>query len=240
VRLDLGGIGDSEGDAHSLAEIAEFYDPRFTAEVSAALDELERRGLGERFAVVGLCSGSTWAFQAALADERIVGAFMINPRILFWDPAIDAARELRRTRLLVNPITWRRILRGEVSSARFAKFLRWIFREPLRRLHIVRGSALETSSMVDRVAQAFDELRLRGTDLRFFFCDGEPLHDELIRDGLLSQRDRWPNVTTKSIPGRDHTLRPLWMHEHVDAALDAALEQSLTASAPEERALRSA
>ena len=84
LRLDLGGIGDSDGDSASLANVAEFYEARYTDQVRAALDQLEQERIGERFVVVGLCSGSSWAFQAALADRRVAAAFMINPRILYW------------------------------------------------------------------------------------------------------------------------------------------------------------
>ena len=94
LRLDLGGIGDSDGDSASLANVAEFYEARYTDQVRAALDQLEQERIGERFVVVGLCSGSSWAFQAALADQRIAAAFMINPRILYWDEALDVARDL--------------------------------------------------------------------------------------------------------------------------------------------------
>jgi hypothetical protein len=52
----------------------------------------------------------------------------------------------------------------------------------------------------------------------------------MTRDGLLSEHARWPNVAVSFLPGRDHTLRPLWMHRHVDAALDAALDGILSSS----------
>ena len=230
LRLDLEGIGDSDGDAEVFANVAEFYEPRFTAQVRAGLDELERQQLGDRFVVVGLCSGSSWAFQTALEDPRIVAAFMINPRILYWDEALDAARDLRRTRLLVKPVIWKRILRGDVSQERFAAFLGWLARTPVRAFARLRRDHPAPSPTVELVAQAFDRLTAGGTAVRFFFCDGEPLRDELHRDGLTSQPARWPNVTVSLLPGRDHTLRPLWMHEHVDAALDAAIEEVLAGS----------
>ncbi len=230
LRLDLGGIGDSDGDSASLANVAEFYEPRYTDQVRAALDQLEQERIGERFVVVGLCSGSSWAFQAALADRRIAAAFMINPRILYWDETLDVARDLRRTRRLVKPVIWKRILRGDVSRDRFAAFLGWSAKAPLRAVNRRRTDRSQPSPTVELVAQAFDRLTAEGTELRFFFCDGEPLRDEMTRDGLLSQHARWPNVAVSFLPGRDHTLRPLWMHQHVDAALDAALDGILAGS----------
>jgi hypothetical protein len=93
-----------------------------------------------------------------------------------------------------------------------------------------RNDGSPPSPTVELVAQAFDRLTAEGTELRFFFCDGEPLRDEMTRDGLLSQHARWPNVAVSFLPGRDHTLRPLWMHRHVDTALDAALDGILSSS----------
>ena len=229
LRLDLEGIGDSDGDSEMLADVAEFYEPRFTEQVRAGLDRLEQQGIGDRFVVVGLCSGSSWAFQAALEDPRIAAAFMINPRILYWDEALDVERDLRRTRLLVKPVIWKRILRGDVSADRFAAFLGWAAKAPVRAL-AGRADRPKPSPTIELVAQAFDRLQAAGTELRFFFCDGEPLRDEMTRDGLLAQQSRWPNVAVSFLPGRDHTLRPLWMHEHVDAALDAALDGILAGS----------
>jgi hypothetical protein len=155
---------------------------------------------------------------------------MINPRILYWDEALDVARDLRRTRLLVKPVIWKRILRGDVSPDRFAAFLGWSAKAPLRAVTRRRNDRSQPSPTVELVAQAFDRLTAEGTELRFFFCDGEPLRDEMTRDGLLSQHARWPNVAVSFLPGRDHTLRPLWMHRHVDAALDAALDGILSSS----------
>lgn len=83
-------------------------------------------------------------------------------------------------------------------------------------------------SVEDRIVAAFDRVRDRDLRARFVFCDGEPLCDELTRAGLLDQHDRWPSVSVSRLPGRDHTLRPLWMHEHVVAVMDAALDAELS------------
>jgi hypothetical protein len=222
ARLDLAGIGDSDGDAAALRDVATFYDDAYTRQVSAALDELERHGVVGPFLVAGLCSGSSWAFQTALRDPRVAVAVMINPRILVWDPRIDVRRDLRRTRLLAKGVTWRRLLRGDVSWSRYRDVGAWAAGTAVDRL--LRREA--PSPVLGQVVDAFDRLHARGVDLRFVFCDGEPLHDELVRDGLL-EGARWPNVSVAAVPGRDHTLRPLWMHEHVDAALDEALEEQL-------------
>jgi len=41
------------------------------------------------------------------------------------------------------------------------------------------------------------------------FSGDEPLHDELTEAGLLARMGALANVEVISLPGRDHTLRPL-------------------------------
>jgi hypothetical protein len=118
-------------------------------------------------------------------------------------------------------------MRGEVPFRRWVTMARWLVSSPVR---VARGLSDRSEMPVrleDLVAAAFDRLRDRGFRARFVFCDGEPLYDELTSAGLLSDQMRWPLVSVRHVPGRDHTLRPLWMHEHVDAAMDWALDGEL-------------
>jgi len=228
LRLDLEGIGDSDGDGELFGDVAHFHGEQFFDQTRAALDALEAAGLGTRFILVGLCSGAYWAFHTALADDRVAAALMINPRVLYWDDNLEIARELRRTRLLVRPVTWKRVLRGDVSLARWATMARWLAGAPLRFARARREREQQPASVEDSIVAAFDRLADRDLRARFLFCDGEPLFDELTRAGLLDQHDRWPSISVRKLPGRDHTLRPLWMHEHVVAAMDEALDAELS------------
>ncbi len=228
LRLDLEGIGDSDGDSELFSDVAHFHGEQFFAQTRTALDALEEAGLGNRFLLVGLCSGAFWAFHAALDDARVVAALMINPRVLYWDENLEISRELRRMRNVAKPVTWKRAMRGNVSPARWVTATRVLAATPVRLVRKLRDPESETSSIEDRIAAAFDQLRDRGLRARFVFCDGEPLFDELTRGGLLAQPSRWPTVSVALLPGRDHTLRPLWMHEHVVAAMDEALDAELS------------
>jgi pimeloyl-ACP methyl ester carboxylesterase len=236
LRIDLQGIGDSDGDSELLADVGRFHDEDFMEDVQAVLDELESKGLGQRFVLLGLCSGAFWAFQTIVADERVDAAVMINPRVLYWDEQIEVARDLRRARRLHQPGTWRRLARGEVSWQRWRAFALWVLGAPVRTLRrAVRDDRHE--SVEARIATAFDLLRDRNQQLRFIFCDGEPLREELPRN-LTSQPPGWGNVLLRRLPGRDHTLRPVWMHSHADAALDDALRELTVISAARQRSAR--
>ena len=211
LRLDLEGIGDSDGDSEMLANVAEFYEPRFTEQVRAGLDRLEQERIGDRFVVVGLCSGSSWAFQAALEDPRIAAAFMINPRILYWDEALDVERDLRRTRLLVKPVIWKRILRGDVSADRFAAFLGWAAKAPARAL------ARRT-----RPAEAVTDDRAGGAGIRPAAGRGDRAPVLLLRRRAAPRRDdarRSPRAAG-SLAERRRQL-PARPRPHAASAVDA-------------------
>jgi alpha-beta hydrolase superfamily lysophospholipase len=231
ARIDLEGIGDADGGEEIYQDVARFHDERLLRHVDVALDELQRSGLSAPFVLIGLCSGGYWAFQTTLTDQRVASAIMINPRALFWHKHLDAIRDLRRTRLLKRAVTWRRLVKGDVSLRRWAAVIRWlasVARRPLRGGTTADASVLRWQT--EHVSEAFARLHERDRRARFIFCDGEPLRDELTDDGLLTDRKRWPNVSVTIIPGRDHTLRPLWMRPHAEAALDDAISAEVDAA----------
>jgi hypothetical protein len=91
--------------------------------------------------------------------------------------------------------------------------------EPLRRAARRRAHREARSATID----AFDRLEASGTSVVVAFCEGEPLRDDLAAAGVLSRTDRWSNVEFVDLPGRDHVLRPVWMHSYVHDAVDEAI-----------------
>jgi alpha-beta hydrolase superfamily lysophospholipase len=228
-RLDLDGIGDASGDSHRYVDVAGLYAREYVHQVRAVLDDLVERGTAQRFALFGLCAGAYWAFHTALVDDRVSLAVMLNPRLLFWDSDAVTARRtrgLRRNVLRVD--SWQRALQGDrrLVARRLLSSARLVATEPLRyrarqRAHGESRAATET---------AFEQLSARSARAVFLFTGGEPLVDELGAAGIPARADRWPGVEFVELPGRDHTLRPVWMHEHVHAAVDGALESELRRS----------
>jgi pimeloyl-ACP methyl ester carboxylesterase len=227
LRLDVEGIGDADGDGEVYQEVGRFHDPRLLEHVRASLDALVDAGLPPRFVLIGLCSGGQWAFRTSLADERVVAAVMVNTRVLYWHDHLDPARDLRRTRLLVRPVTWKRLLRGDVPVHRWKDFAQWVGGAAADRLRRRTGPPSVFEWQARNVAEGLTRLRESDRSAHFVFCDGEPLRDELTEARLLTQADRWPNVTATFIPGREHTLKPVWMQPHAEHAIDATIEREL-------------
>jgi pimeloyl-ACP methyl ester carboxylesterase len=221
LRLDLGGIGDADGDGERFSELAELYVPKLVDQACAAVNVLESRGIGQRFVLVGLCSGACWSFHAALRDDRVAAAFMLNPKALFWDQSLEVARDLRRG---LRSSSWRKLLRGEVPLERMTALA---YRAPfaLPRRVLAQRSARRRGEI--ELDHAFDHLRDTGKILRFIFSGNEPLREELERDGYMNQRDRWPNISFEFIPGEIHTLRPFRSQQRAHEALDRGLAEML-------------
>jgi len=244
LRLDLEAIGDADGESGRFTDVNSFYVPEFVEQVRAVLDVLqEERGLPSRFVILGLCSGAYWALHTALVDDRVTAALMLNTRVLVWDTELLSRRESERLRgNVVRMDSWRRIISGETSRSRLwlaaAAVLRRALSAPGRwlvgGLQRLRGPA----QMPDEVELLLDRLRDRGQRGLLVFTAEEPVYEELERGGYLTRWDRWRNLVLRaderlrSGSGADHTLRPLWLQQHVHGLLDAALEVEVAAGGP--------
>jgi alpha-beta hydrolase superfamily lysophospholipase len=234
LRLDLAGIGDSDGDTAALVRVASLYAPAYVGQVRAALDMLSTRGLPSRFVALGLCSGAYWSTQTALEDERIGTVIMLNPRSLIWDEwvyALRRTRELRKSMLTGS--TWRKLLRGEVTPARHLETARALTsrfaRSPQRIRERLTGSQRETFDRGEALAQIFDRLSDRDQRVLLVFTGSEPLHRELAAKGLLDHLERLPNLELAILgtSADTHTLTPLWLQRQVHELVDRALEGEL-------------
>jgi hypothetical protein len=231
--VDLAGIGDSDGDAGALARDEGLYIPRYVGQTLEVLDALTERGLPPRFLLGGLCSGAYWSLHAALEDERVRGAIMINPRVLFWDWTVTAVRDARNARKVLRASTWVKLLRGQITTQRTRTIGRGVgvavrslpARSLARRREMHAGG--------DQLQMTLDRLQASGTELLGIFTDREPVLEELIRTGGLARLRERPNVRIEEIPGplTSHTLEPSPLQTAVNRLLDDALTRLLGASA---------
>jgi alpha-beta hydrolase superfamily lysophospholipase len=234
LRIDLAGIGDSDGDAGRLAQVTWPYVPEYIAQVRAALDALEADGLPGRFIAMGLCSGAYWSFHAALEDDRIRAICLLNPRTLIWDEWTHARRRTHDLReRLFRASTWRKILRGEITLHRHLQTAKGIANHALRTPTRLRTRLLTTGAQQASEDDALDGLldRLRDRDQRalLLFTGSEPLHADFDAEGRLARLERWTNLrlAIHGISADTHTMAPLWLQAEVHELLDLALEEEL-------------
>jgi alpha-beta hydrolase superfamily lysophospholipase len=234
LRIDLEGIGDTDGDAGRYRDVGNFYTDAIGGQVRAVLDELDRRDLGPPFILVGLCAGGYWAFHTAATDRRVIASLILNPRALQWDAGLLTRREARKMARLGTRTLWTSILRGEVPLGRLRAVSGAALRGLLRSAGRAPGRLLRRrgSGSPDPIVARLDALRDLGTRVVIAFSGEEPVRDELEAAGLVARLGRWPNVSLTSLPGDDHTLRPMAAQEAALALLECELDRVLAPTGP--------
>jgi alpha-beta hydrolase superfamily lysophospholipase len=205
LRLDLEGVGETDGDETHFTDVAQFYIPKFERGLISVLDSLEAEGVAARFLLVGLCSGGFWSFRAAAHDSRIISAVLLNAGALVWQDDILERREGRKLDRIFQRSWWRRFDRSAVQKPTAARVLGLV----KAKARSWAGAGRKGTGTQEAIEAGLDEIRDLGTRLVVAFSAGEPLHAELAAEGLLDRLGRWPDVQLEDLPDSDHTLRPL-------------------------------
>jgi len=74
LRFDFSGIGDSENRSGTQS----FHETSI-AEITEAMDYLEKKRGIKKFIVFGLCSGADASYDIALVDQRVIAMVQIDP-----------------------------------------------------------------------------------------------------------------------------------------------------------------
>jgi pimeloyl-ACP methyl ester carboxylesterase len=229
LRFDLAGIGDSRsaaGYAHTR-----LYSKGSTVDVGAAIARLGGLGV-KRFILVGLCSGAYVAFQTALADPRVTGLVLINPRRLDWSEGETLQSAMQRSyksshfyrRALLQPQTYRRLLQGEIDvrgiAGRLAALARARFERAGRRL---LGRAPDEENVLANMRL----LSQRGTDILLIVAEADDGLDYL--EYHIGPRGRLmrnaANFRMLMVSGADHTLSHTDSQRRVIDAVREHLDQ---------------
>jgi pimeloyl-ACP methyl ester carboxylesterase len=201
ARVDLSGLGDSDARRDSLP-----FEQAAVMEVREVMTALQREHGVSRFVLAGLCSGAVVAFRGALADDRVVGAVLINPQGFVqsaeWQTHVVAQAQARNvlTKKVFRLESWRRALTGR---SHYRHLLRMVTRRA--------ATALREDAAVSQIAQGlsseFQRLRDRGVRLMLACSEGDLGIDYLnviLGDGF--DRLRATSMHTVLLPPGDHSL----------------------------------
>jgi pimeloyl-ACP methyl ester carboxylesterase len=223
LRLDLSGIGDSDGnpaqDERTSDEVGRLYVTDFAEDVSTAVRWIERRAGAPRIALLGLCSGAYWSLHTALSHGGASFVVLVNPAVLFWDEHVPSMHALGLAgRLLRSPRRWHRVLmRGARVHGRQA----------------VRGAALLALGRVDEgwharsIRAALERLAEQRVSMLMVFSPGHPgllYLEKHLGPGYRAELEH-NGVSLEIVPGADHTFRPLATHGLLRVAVERHLER---------------
>ena len=230
LRFDLAGIGDSRTAAGYAT--TRLYSKGSTVDVGAAIERLSGLGV-QRFILVGLCSGAYVAFQTALADPRVTGLVLINPRRLDWQEGETLQSAMQRSyksshyyrQAMFEPATYRRLLKGEIDvrgiAGRLATLTRVRAERAARRL-------LGRAPAEENVLANMRLLSERGTDILLIVAEADDGLDYL--EYHLGPRGRHmqgqPNFRMLMVAGADHTLSQTDSQQHVIEAVREHLDHT--------------
>ncbi len=220
LRIDLPGLGQSGTPAEKRLFL---YDQRGRADVTRALDWLERAGFAEVCAV-GTCSGAFQAFHAARHDARITRLTMVNPLCFAWNKsyALDMGvwKAYKNSRAALGKVEAaadeaaaadaampRRALRGLVmrGAQRLIRFSLELAKSAASRLSLSR---MVRGRPVERWMAA---LTARGARVMMVSCEGDLSLEEIVRHFGPGGERLWrmEGVTKVLLPAADHTLTPV-------------------------------
>jgi pimeloyl-ACP methyl ester carboxylesterase len=219
LRIDFAGVGESDGEEPELVEDESFYDPWRDGEVKSILDQLQQRGVANRFVLGGLCSGAYRSVRRALVDPRVRGLLLLNLYAFEWSHELVAERGRRQSVAHGIPNA-----RGHaIDREFFSKAMGYA--RPDRAWRLIRRSAEREQKRV--VVAALDQLRDQQVQTLLLLGTVEPLLAQFERQGLTEQLHRWPNLTLDRSPSGDHMYRARWLQRHVYATLDAAVDRTV-------------
>jgi pimeloyl-ACP methyl ester carboxylesterase len=210
LRFDLAGIGDSRSAAGYSND--RLYSKGSTLDVQSAIDCLAGCGY-KRFVVMGLCSGAYVAFQTALADARVSGQILMNPRRLEWKEGetLQSAMQISYKsthyykRALLDLNVYRRLLRNEIDVRGIVGRIRVLMQARIKR---AMSRLLSNAPEEEDVLANLKQLSAKGTDtLMIIGAEDDGLDYIEFQLGSKGSRMRGkPHFKMAFVEGTDHTF----------------------------------
>ena len=214
LRFDFSGIGDSGHRKDSLP-----VTQSVSQEIGMAMDFLAQARGKVSFIVMGLCSGASVSFQAAVEDHRVVGAILINVPT----PGTPAGEELANSSVylrksIFSARSWINLLFGQ-SDYRgvFNAFKGRIIKTLLRRSFVES----EPEEIVIFVRTAFQKFESRKQRL-LIISSGLDVGSDYLRQIAGNEMKMLQDsglLQLKNFPDADHTFTPLESQKRLFAAI---------------------
>ncbi len=220
IRLDFDHVGDSDGGQH--VTIGSLYEDKLLDQIETATKLIGSQIECDHFIAVGLCSGAYAAFQSLVQHANIKGAILLNPRIFFWDPAVDQRRLQRRVVSRLGDVAdWRRLLRGEIHPDR----VKLAGRSVLNKL-LLRDSPQDYECQIPKKAMsaAWSAIEKSQSRLTLIFSENEPLFQEMVEERQLPPANN-PLIRCLQVGPAGHTFQPLWAQKLLHELLDTEIER---------------
>jgi pimeloyl-ACP methyl ester carboxylesterase len=230
VRIDLPGLGDSDGIALKSFDRTADDDAPSVAILEEIFDLLEAAGIADRFVAGGFSLGGYLTVRSALLVGKLVGAISVNPTGFSW-----TVKQQNRAIRDFTAVAGRRALTQTSTSSqlpgalqklaeRLATLRRAAEAEGRRRLaHSDRLWRLEHRREIAGLSRGLTQLQRSDTRMLLLVSEGEPLLRMLDQPRIKAKLDRCANVEVEELPHDDHLLRPLWIQEMVVSRFVSAL-----------------
>jgi hypothetical protein len=210
LRIDLSGFGDS-----SAGGVLDS-----TRDLQEAIDELRKRGHGERVFGVGLCSGAHDIHQLARVDERVIGAAFIDgyayPTPLFrlnyaWQRLSDPLRMLRKFGRRLHDSSHEKddfdpdeaeYLR-QPSGADMSRDLQLFMRRQMALMFVYTGQVQSSYNYRGQLLDAFGELRAYDRlTLHYLIHADHTFSRTDMRSQMISTLVQWLKSSSGAAPGQ--------------------------------------
>ena len=224
LRLDVCGLGDSITPEISTENVT--YTPTAFRDIDLTLRELQRRELGARFVLLGLCSGAYNAFQAAaqISNPALIESVLLNPLTFFWREGMtletSAVKPLVAQhyylQAALDPTKWVRFLSGR-SQISWLGALRILARKFVR--HTRRHKPSDDTEqqpvqaplghpLVDDLPADLLKITQAQRLLTMFFAKSDPGYSILMhKAGRVTKRLRHARqLEITLLPDTDHTF----------------------------------
>jgi alpha-beta hydrolase superfamily lysophospholipase len=224
VRLDLPGLGDSDGTTVRTFERKTEDDAPVLLVMQEVYDEVERIGIAHRFVPSGLCLGGYFPIRILRSDPRSIGSISVNAPAFRWTHA-QRKQLLRKVMLYAGPD----VVTSKPKRSWLTRLLQPLSRPIAGRLRAADRYArrhLAESDLLWRLAhrgEIADHLRSLaefgriGAPILLLFSEGETMLRILEQPKIAAKLREWPNIQVERVPTRDHLLRPL---SSQDAVID--------------------